>query len=377
MKRVQVQLDGVRLEVRGDESLLDACRRNAVAVPFSCLGGVCHTCLLRCVKGEVPADSQRGLPRDLRSKHYLLACQCHPDGPLELARPLGADRTTVCMLHDASVAGAYILLRFETEQALACRAGQRLTVTVGPGSMLLAEITRCWPESFLVECLLPVTDGQVLPDWLLASELGHRFEVAGPLDALDAPGAGPTESSSPEPDPALWHELGDGLRVRAVLEDFYERVYRDDRLAPFFHNVTLSRAIDKQYSFLRQLMTGERVYFGDRPRNAHHWMVISEELFDYRQALMQNRLEAHGLSDAQIARWTRLELHYRSDIVKNAACPRRVGGVDLPLDGYAVQVIDGGTMCDHCGDAVDAGTEVTYHLRLGLVSCGACTGTNA
>lgn len=377
MKPVQVRLDGTNFEVRGNESLLDACLRSGVTIPFSCRGGVCQTCLLRCVEGEIPAQAQRGLQRDLRDKHYLLACQCHPVGALELARPAGADRSTGCVLHEAGATGPYMLLRFETDRVLTCRPGQRLGIRLAADSALPAEITRCWPESFLIEALLPIADGQALPPWLAASELGHRFEVVGPLDQPDAAGAAPTESSSPEPDPALWHELGDGLRVRAVLEDFYVQVYQDEQLAPFFHGVTLSRSIDKQYSFLRQLMTGERVYFGDRPRNAHHWMVISETLFDYRQSLMQRQLEAHGLTDAQIARWSRLELHYRSDIVKNAACPRRVGGIDLPLDGYGQQVLDSGTVCDHCGDAVEAGTQVTYHLRLGLVSCGACTGTSA
>jgi ferredoxin/truncated hemoglobin YjbI len=378
MKAVHVQLDGTNFEVRGNESLLDACLRSGVTIPFSCRGGVCHTCLLRCVEGEIPSASQRGLPRDLRNKHYLLACQCRPDGPLELARPLGADRTTPCVLHEAAPAGRYLLLRFETDRALPCKPGQRLAIKTGSDPHPVAEITRCWPENFLIEALLPVAGGQAPPPWLLDGPGRHRFEVAGPLDdesRLENPVA--AESSSPQPDPALWHELGDGLRVRAVLEDFYAQVYQDQQLAPFFHGVTLARSIDKQYSFLRQLMTGERVYFGDRPRNAHHWMVISEEMFDYRQSLMQRQLEAHGLTDAQIARWSRLELHYRSDIVKNAARPRRVGGIDLPLEGFGVQVIDSGTMCDHCGSAVEAGTEVTYHLRLGLVSCGACTGTSA
>lgn len=374
MKPVQVRLDGTNFEVRGNESLLDACLRSGVTIPFSCRGGVCQTCLLRCVEGEPSPASQRGLPRDLRNKRYLLACQCRPEGPLELARPLGADRTTPCVLHEAVATGRYLLLRFETDRALPCKPGQRLAIKTSGDTQSVAEITRCWPEAFLIEGLLPVADGEALPPWLAESHLGHRFEVAGPLDVQDAVAP---ESSSPQPDPALWQELGDGLRVRAVLEDFYAQVYQDEQLAPFFHGVTLSRSIDKQYSFLRQLMTGERVYFGDRPRNAHHWMVISEALFDYRQSLMQKQLEAHGLTDAQIARWSRLELHYRSDIVKNAAYPRRVGGVDLPLDGYGQQVLDSGTVCDHCGSAVEAGTQVTYHLRLGLVSCGTCTGTSA
>jgi len=373
----RIHVDGVALLARPGESVLDACIRSGVSIPFSCRGGVCQTCLLRCVEGEIPPQAQRGLPEDLRAKGYLLACQCHPAAALELTRPLGVDRTTPCVMHESVAAGPYLHLRFEVARALPCKPGQRLRVITGAEPQPELEITRHRAADFMLECLLRRDPGVELPEWLVSGELGFQFEVAGPLDTHSGDAEHAAEAGSPEPDPGLWRELEDGARVRAVLEDFYARVYQDPLLSPFFTGVTQSRSIDKQYSFLRQLMTGERVYFGDRPRNAHHWMVISDELFDYRQALMQERLEAHGLTDAQVARWTRLESHYRGDIVKAAAFPRRIGGVDQPLDGYAQQVLDSGTVCDHCGTAVDAGVEVTYHLRLGLVSCAACTGPRA
>lgn len=272
-------VDGRSFEVAEGETLLKACRRSAVSIPFSCGAGSCHACLLRAVDGEVPARAQRGLKPHLVAGRFLLACQCIPVGPLTLALPQPQD---------------------------------------------LAE-----PEA--------------------------------------------AESPPPAPDPQLWHELGKGRTARAVLEDFYGRVYEDERLAPFFHGVTRERAIDKQYSFLRQLMTGERVYFGDRPRNAHHWMVIPDDLFDHRQALMARVLAAHGLSPAQQARWQRLEEHYRRDIVKRSAWPRLVDGEPQPLEGYASEVLTEGTVCDHCGEGIGAGTAVDYHVRLGTVTCGACS----
>jgi truncated hemoglobin YjbI len=160
--------------------------------------------------------------------------------------------------------------------------------------------------------------------------------------------------------------------VRAVLEDFYAEVYLDPQLASFFGHVTIERSIDKQYSFLRHLMTGEPIYFGDRPRNAHHWMVIPTALFDYRQQLMLTTLQKHGLSPVQIARWSRLEQHFRADIVKDAAWPRQLDGVDLPLDTYARETLSEATLCDQCGAEIASGTEVLYHQRLGHVSCNAC-----
>ena len=72
-------------------------------------------------------------------------------------------------------------------------------------------------------------------------------------------------------------------------------------------------------------------------------------------------------------RWTRFELHYRSDIVKREAWPRLPGsmGADA-LDGYTVETLEMAMVCDHCSEAVDAGTQVVYHQRLGTISCPRC-----
>lgn len=376
---VPVRLDGVELSVRANESLLDACQRSAIEVPFSCRAGSCHTCLLRCTEGAIPEAAQHGLDPALCQQGYLLACQCQPVTPLTLARLSQADWVTSCvLLNAAESAGPFRFLQFETTRLLTCQPGQRLALVTGTEPAPWMEVTATWPGANRIDALLHCPPGRHFPLWLdSADAFGQTFAVRGPVDASGDFPVGHTavaaEAVPPAPDTALWAELGHGARVRTVLEDFYQQVYEDALLAPFFQKVTRDRSIDKQYSFLKQLMTGERVYFGDRPRNAHHWMVISNELFDHRQALMVGTLEKHGLSQLQIARWTRLELHYRRDIVKSAAWPRQVAGVDQPLDGYAQEVLSAATLCDHCGAAIDAGTRVSYHLRLGRVSCVACT----
>jgi ferredoxin/truncated hemoglobin YjbI len=176
----------------------------------------------------------------------------------------------------------------------------------------------------------------------------------------------------PDADPELWTELEDGKTVRRVLEDFYDRVYGDPLLSPFFGRVTQDRVTDKQYSFMKQCMTGEKVYFGDRPRNAHHWMIISEALFENRQALMLQALQAQRLSPEQISRWVRIEEHFRPDMVKTEIWPRRVGEEEIFIEGFASETLTEATVCDHCGAEIAVGTTVAYHRRLGQVSCGVC-----
>lgn len=181
-----------------------------------------------------------------------------------------------------------------------------------------------------------------------------------------------TETDYPKPDMEIWKALDNGKKLNKILDDFYTIVYADEKLSPFFQKITKQRSIEKVYLFLRQIFTGEKVYLGDRPRNAHHWMVISDELFDYREQIMENCLRDNGMPEYLIRRWRAIEEAFRPDIVKARPWKKVVNGVELPLDGYEELKLDCGALCDSCNDAIDAGTRVRYHLRLGTIYCPSC-----
>lgn len=175
-----------------------------------------------------------------------------------------------------------------------------------------------------------------------------------------------------DPNPALWEALERGPRLRRILADFYARVYADARLAPFFHATSIDWVVDHQYAFLAQIFGGERLYFGERPRNAHHWMVISDELFDHREALMASVLRAHGLDEAHIAWWRGVEECFRSHIVKDAPFAKVRGGVRLPLEGHERLALVAGGVCDECAAVIEVNGDAWYHVRTGKTFCAAC-----
>lgn len=160
--------------------------------------------------------------------------------------------------------------------------------------------------------------------------------------------------------------------MSAILTDFYTRVFEDPVLSPYFAGVTRQRLIEKVYSFMRQIFTGEKMYFGDRPRNAHHWMVIPDEVFDYREALMTECMRRQGLAEPYIQRWLAIEESFRSDIVKDKPFGRLVDGVELPVEGFGETVLEVGALCDSCGRVLEPGEHVRYHLRLGHIYCSGC-----
>lgn len=370
--------------LQSGETALDALLRVGADIPFSCKGGSCHTCMVRCSDTAAPAEARKGLPAHLVQAGYVLACKYQPqvDAQLEPRRP--EDMVTRCMLTEATVTGdGRVLLQFEAASEIKYQRGDRLRLLGAPGAREAEFELSSHPAAgdFLLQAELLPGEAPYCPDWLSSAQLaaggpafGHEFDVRGPFPAptADAAANDAGETRPPAADPALWAELGDGRVVRRVLEAFYARVYEDERLRHFFEGVTMDRSIDKQFSFLKQCITGEKVYMGDRPRNAHHWMIISNELFDYRQQLMEQTLREHGLSAEQIERWTRYEEVFRPDIVKSEPWPRRMGGVDVMREGFGEEVLLVDSVCDYCGGEVLSGTPVLFHLRLGKIGCPAC-----
>ncbi|MCA9706581.1 MAG: group 1 truncated hemoglobin [Myxococcales bacterium] len=174
------------------------------------------------------------------------------------------------------------------------------------------------------------------------------------------------------PDPEMWEALDEGFKLLEILRDFYTRAYDDARLAPFFEGIPKEWVVHKQYSFMRSKFTGEKIYFGNRPRNAHHWMVISDELFDHREDLMERCLRDAKLPEHLVARWRALDEVFRKQIVKSVPLPRKISGQALPLEGYGQVTLEVGTLCDRCQAPLDTGESVHYHLRTGLIYCPTC-----
>jgi NAD(P)H-flavin reductase/ferredoxin/truncated hemoglobin YjbI len=225
---------------------------------------------------------------------------------------------------------------------------------------------------------------QILSDAFELKELRDQAGISPAIhpgrrqnDTDNKPVAGNPETSYPAPDLELWQVLENGQLLIKILREFYKRVFKDSLLSPFFTRVTQSHIAEKQYLFLRQLITGEKVFFGDRPRNAHHWMAISDELFDYREALMLDVIRGHGVPEEFVQRWLRIEAVFREDIVKDKPHGKIIDGVEMPFEGFEEVNLDIGTLCDSCQSEINPGTRVRYHIRMGTTYCPNCMNDEA
>ena len=71
--------------------------------------------------------------------------------------------------------------------------------------------------------------------------------------------------------------VGGGLAVSAVVNDFYERVLGDPRLAPYFEGVDLARLKRHQVLLISQVLGGPANYDGRALDEAHAGLGISHD----------------------------------------------------------------------------------------------------
>jgi ferredoxin len=381
-----------------NEKILDAYLRLGISVPFSCRDGVCHSCKQIAVSGEVSAQAQKGLSSSQKERHVFLPCLCVPTTDMVIQADIDPKHFTSTILQGKTLIhpNTYQLL-LEPTLTSPASFGQTINVRAPNNEVREFSITNHPNSDYFIEIHVPCTAEDIFSDWvILALSIEDTFDIQGPfepadankietskLDLASAPSLAtdlnhqnqvPKKAKYPPPDPELWAALQEGELLSIILNDFYSRVYQDPLLAPYFHGTTMQRSIEKVFSFMQQVCTGDHTYFGERPKNTHHWMVISEDTYAYREALMMTCHRRSGLSEAMSQRWMNIERYYQQDIVKTEPWPREFGNTALPLDGYGEMVIDAGSICDGCGGVIETGDKIKYHLRLGTVYCERCNG---
>lgn len=124
---VKVVYEGQPYKLKKGETLLDGLLEHGVQVPHGCRTGSCQSCLLKCLVGDIPKASQRGLRESQKINRLFLACQCLPETAIEVSLPESEGATLLARIEGLRN------LNFETmelvlkpERPLDYRAGQFL-----------------------------------------------------------------------------------------------------------------------------------------------------------------------------------------------------------------------------------------------------------
>lgn len=222
---VTLQASGKRFDVRTGESVLEAAQRAGLALPYSCLAGVCGSCKASLVAGDVvyPRNPPVALNASERARHQVLLCQALPASDLTLlAREVAsvADMPrrvlalTVGQKRRLATDVMQLILQPPPGERLNRLAGQYLDVLLADGKRRAFSIANAPEGDAHIELHIRHVAG--------GGFTGHVFDVLQPGDVLRV--EGPLGTFVPREDserPLLFVAGGTGFApVKALIEHF-------------------------------------------------------------------------------------------------------------------------------------------------------------
>lgn len=125
----------------------------------------------------------------------------------------------------------------------------------------------------------------------------------------------------------LLERIGGEAAVNAVVDAFYDKVFTDEVLKPFFANTDFAKQRTRQSKFLIQFMAGKMPTANEYMRNAHRKYVaemgLTDKHFDIVAGHLVNTLKefkvSQSLIDEVVTAVSSLRDHVLDRPVKNAA----------------------------------------------------------
>lgn len=125
--------------------------------------------------------------------------------------------------------------------------------------------------------------------------------------------------NTPDGEQALWQQAGGEAGLRAVVADFYDRVFDDVMIGFFFRGKDKARLIEKEVELALRMLGAEVEYTGKPVREAHAPHRILGGQFDRRLQILRETMEAHGLPAAVRDAWVRHTLSLREQVTRDAS----------------------------------------------------------
>jgi hemoglobin len=99
---------------------------------------------------------------------------------------------------------------------------------------------------------------------------------------------------------SIYDSIGGASAVRAAVDDFYERVLADPRLAPFFTGTDLQRLKAHQRAFIAAAIGGPGIFQGRDMSSAHAGLGITDADFDAVAGHLVDTLTGLGVPEETI-----------------------------------------------------------------------------
>ncbi|MEP3244613.1 MAG: phenol 2-monooxygenase domain-containing protein [Sneathiella sp.] len=230
MYRLTVEPIGVELDVEEDQTILDACLRAGVYLPHACVHGLCGTCKVEVLEGDVDhGDASLFALMDFeREEGKTLACSATLCSDIEIEAEIDEDpdaehhpvedfTATVTRIEDltSDIKGIWLEL---PGNGITFQAGQYINLNVpGVEGARAFSLANSPTEPNLIELHVRLVEGGKATTWLHEQlSVGDRLEFTGPYGQFFV--------RKSAPDPIIFLAGGSGLSSpKSMILDLLEQ----------------------------------------------------------------------------------------------------------------------------------------------------------
>lgn len=120
-------------------------------------------------------------------------------------------------------------------------------------------------------------------------------------------------------DKTLFDRLGGFPTLEKVHRIFYDKLFAHPWLKQYFVEHPQEIFETQQTRFMAKLMGGPNIYAGLTPRIAHQNIVITDELFETRNAILSDSIKEVGIADNLREEWLSADRALKASLVKKSA----------------------------------------------------------
>jgi NAD(P)H-flavin reductase/ferredoxin len=164
-----------------NESVLDCLLREDLSVPHSCKSGVCQSCIMQAVDGEIPEKAQLGLKPTFKQRKLFLACQCYPLGRMTIANPDEAGLNVTASINEKIFLNHNVIkVCLKPEADFECEPGQYLTL-INPEQVARSySIANNPAKDGFIELHIRLIDNGLMSEWLKNAAVDSEVILRGP-----------------------------------------------------------------------------------------------------------------------------------------------------------------------------------------------------
>ncbi len=116
----------------------------------------------------------------------------------------------------------------------------------------------------------------------------------------------------------IFEQVGGYEMLKKVNKIFYDKIYAHPWIGQYFKSINQEHIENQQTDFMAQAFGGPEKYAGKFVPDAHVHMMITEELFQVREALLDEAFLEAGANALLIEKWKTIDNAFKRKVVKKS-----------------------------------------------------------